>query len=73
MSKESISNNKRIAKNTMLLYFRMLIMMGVGLQVTGSGVKCQGSGDRYLNHLYTIEKWHVQQESIQIAESITLY
>ena len=29
-------------------------------------------GDRYLNHLYTIEKWHVQQESIQIAESITL-
>ena len=30
-------------------------------------------GDRYLNHLYTIEKWHVQQESIQIAESITLY
>ena len=33
----------------------------------------EGSGDRYLNHLYTIEKWHVQQESIQIAESITLY
>ena len=33
----------------------------------------RGSGDRYLNHLYTIEKWHVQQESIQIAESITLY
>ena len=32
-----------------------------------------GSGDRYLNHLYTIEKWHVQQERIQIAESITLY
>ena len=31
------------------------------------------SGDRYLNHLYTIEKWYVQQESIQIAESITLY
>ena len=33
----------------------------------------QGAGDRYLNHLYTIEKWHVQQERIQIAESITLY
>lgn len=33
----------------------------------------RGSGDRYLNHLYTIEKWHVQQERIQIAESITLY
>lgn len=31
------------------------------------------SGDRYLNHLYTIKKWHVLQESIPIAESITLY
>ena len=28
--------------------------------------------DRYeVNHLYTIKKWHVQQESIQIAEYIT--
>ena len=25
----------------------------------------RGSGDRYLNHLYTNKKWHVQQESIQ--------
>ena len=31
----------------------------------------QGSGDRYLNHLYTIKKWHVKQESIQISEYIT--
>ena len=31
----------------------------------------KGSGDSYLNHLYTIEKWHVLQERIQIAESIT--
>ena len=31
----------------------------------------KGSGDRYLNHLYTNKKWHVQQERIQIAESIT--
>ena len=30
-----------------------------------------GSGDRYLNHLYTIKKWHVKQECIQIAESNT--
>ena len=29
--------------------------------------------DRYLNHQNTIKKWHVQQERIQIAESITLY
>ena len=31
----------------------------------------KGSGDRFLNRLYTIKKWHVQQESIQIAEYIT--
>ena len=30
-----------------------------------------GSGDRYLNHRNTIEKWHAKQERIQIAESIT--
>ena len=30
-----------------------------------------GSGDRYLNHLYTIKKWHAKQERIQIAESNT--
>ena len=27
--------------------------------------------DRYLNHLYTIKKWHAKQECIQIAEYIT--
>ncbi len=27
-------NNKRIAKNTMMLYFRMLLTMGVGLYLT---------------------------------------
>ena len=31
----------------------------------------KGSGDRYLNHLYTNKKWHAKQERIQIAESIT--
>ena len=31
----------------------------------------KGSGDRYLNHRNTIEKWHAKQERIQIAESIT--
>ena len=45
---------------------------GVEKRIRGQ-VPRRGSGDRYLNHLYTIEKWHVQQESIQIAESITLY
>lgn len=31
MSTESQSNNKRIAKNTLMLYFRMFIMMAIGL------------------------------------------
>lgn len=31
MSTDSQSNNKRIAKNTLLLYFRMFIMMAIGL------------------------------------------
>ena len=31
----------------------------------------KGTGDRFLNHLYTNKKWHVRQERIQIAESIT--
>lgn len=30
----------------------------------------EGSGDRYLNHLYTNKKWHVKQERIQIAEPL---
>ena len=33
-------------------------------------MKGPGSGDRYLNHLYTIKKWHVLQERIQIAEPL---
>ena len=33
-------------------------------------VRVVGSGDRYLNHLYTNKKWHVKQERIQIVESI---
>ena len=31
MSSQSSDNNKRIAKNTLLLYFRMLFMMAVSL------------------------------------------
>ena len=53
------------------LYVNASVMEANGLGV--QSVNPRGSGDRYLNHLYTIEKWHVQQESIQIAESITLY
>ena len=35
------------------------------------GQGTEGHTDRYLNHLYTNKKWNVQQERIQIAESIT--
>lgn len=31
MSNQSSDNNKRIAKNTLLLYFRMLFLMFIGL------------------------------------------
>ena len=31
-----------------------------------------GSGDRFLNHLNTIKKWHAKQKRIQIAESSCL-
>lgn len=31
MSTTSSENNKRIAKNTLMLYFRMLVMMAVSL------------------------------------------
>ena len=40
-------------------------------KIVPGGVVCKGSGDRYLNHLYTIKKWHAKQEGIQIAEYIT--
>ena len=33
----------------------------------GSGERVRGSGDRYLNRLYTNNKWHVKQERIQIV------
>ena len=50
--------------------FMSAILKGQGVaELQGSGDR--GSGDRYLNHLNTIKKWHVKQERIQIAESIT--
>ena len=51
MSKESISNNKRIAKNTMLLYFRMLIMMGVGLYTSRIVLSALGISDYGINNV----------------------
>ena len=51
MSKDSISNNKRIAKNTMLLYFRMLIMMGVGLYTSRIVLSALGISDYGINNV----------------------
>lgn len=43
--KEEDSNNKRIAKNTMLLYFRMIIMMGVQLYTVRIVLDVLGASD----------------------------
>ena len=51
MSKDSISNNKRIAKNTVLLYFRMLIMMGVGLYTSRIVLGALGVSDYGINNV----------------------
>ena len=42
---ENISNNKRIAKNTLLLYLRMLFIMGVNLYTTRVVIKALGIED----------------------------
>ena len=51
MSIDSISNNKRIAKNTILLYFRMLIMMGVGLYTSRIVLGALGVSDYGINNV----------------------
>lgn len=42
---DSLSNNKRIAKNTLLLYFRMIIIMGVQLYTVRVILNTLGSSD----------------------------
>ena len=42
----SLDNNKRIAKDTLLLYFRMLFMMGISLYT--SRVIMNALGVKYL-------------------------
>lgn len=45
MSKESISSNKRIAKNTIYMYFRMLFIMAVGLFTSRINLAALGVDD----------------------------
>lgn len=45
MSNDSISNNKRIAKNTMLLYVRMLLIMAVSLYTSRVILSALGETD----------------------------
>ena len=45
MSTQSSNNNKRIAKNTLLLYFRMLFMMAMSLYTSGDGLNTLGVED----------------------------
>lgn len=48
---QSKTNNKRIAKNTMLLYFRMLITMGVGLYTGRIILNILGVSDYGINNV----------------------
>ena len=45
MSNQNSDNNKRIAKNTLMLYFRMLIMMGVNLYTSRVALDVLGASD----------------------------
>lgn len=45
MPTQSLNNNKRIAKNTLLLYFRMLLLMGVNLYMSRIILKTLGVVD----------------------------
>lgn len=51
MSTDSSSNNKRIAKNTLLLYFRMLFMMAVSLFTSRVVLNTLGVEDYGINNV----------------------
>lgn len=48
---EGVSNNKRIAKNTLFLYFRMILIMGVQLYTVRVVLSVLGSTDYGLNNV----------------------
>ena len=56
MSNQTSDNNKRIAKNTFLLYFRMLFMMVVSLYTVYEPcrIECVGSGGLWYAFLLTV-------------------
>ena len=51
MSIEQSSNNKRIAKNTLFLYFRMLLTMVVGIYTSRVILQALGASDYGLNNV----------------------
>ena len=51
---ETASNNKRIAKNTLLLYFRMLLTMAVSLYTSRVVLQTLGVADY---GIYNVEDW----------------
>ena len=58
MSNQTSDNNKRIAKNTLLLYFRMLFMMVVSLYT--SRVVLNALGAEYFGNM-VMDKFKKQQ------------
>lgn len=51
MSTESVNNNKRIAKNTLVLYFRMIFMMAVSLFTSRVVLNTLGVEDYGINNV----------------------
>ena len=51
MSTQTSDNNKRIAKNTLLLYVRMLFMMAVGLYTSRVVLRTLGVVDFGINNV----------------------
>ena len=47
------------------MMFRRRYILAIFSRGTDRRLKIEGSGDRYLNHLYTNKKWNVLQERIQ--------
>ena len=51
MDNNNISSNKRIAKNTILLYLRMLVMMAIGLFTSRVILHALGATDLGINNV----------------------
>lgn len=54
MSNQTSDNNKRIAKNTLLLYFRMLFNYGGVVVYESCDIECVGGGGLWNTFLSTV-------------------